>query len=348
MVTIYCKTCGKSMTVYPSIAKTKKYCSRDCMAAGYTSPKVMEKCKRCRKEIELSPSHIGRKRYCSKQCMAIDKNHGKSDITLICKQCGGEYNEKKDREDRSSFCSKKCQNDYNRGRRKIGKIKKKCTNCGKEFLSYRDKKKKCCSRECAKERKATANRYDSKVVIRCDECGKNIKRFPSRIKEHNYCSRKCKNIGNGKLQEGIYTASKVVSCDGCGKEFRRSNSRLEKYEKAYCSMQCYQMNSSIESPTSIEIEFSNMLDRLEVPYEFQVEKGGFIVDFLVNGRIYVEINGCYWHGCSICFDELNKTQKRKKKRDRMKRAAFKKMGLPFVEIWEHEFDEMNVGDKLNL
>jgi hypothetical protein len=30
-----------------------------------------------------------------------------------------------------------------------------------------------------------------KVIIKCDRCGKEIERYPSRVSTHNFCSRKC-------------------------------------------------------------------------------------------------------------------------------------------------------------
>lgn len=39
-----------------------------------------------------------------------------------------------------------------------------------------------------------------KIIISCDWCGKEILRYPSQLKEHNFCSRVCMNSFSSKKQ----------------------------------------------------------------------------------------------------------------------------------------------------
>jgi len=77
----------------------------------------------------------------------------------------------------------------------------------------------------------------------------------------------------------------------------------------------------------------------------------------VNGKTYkvdgycedtktiYQFHGCYWHGCSVCYDELTVNRfnqynmkylcKRTTTIDEVLRAS----GYSIVTIWEHEFDK---------
>jgi G:T-mismatch repair DNA endonuclease (very short patch repair protein) len=62
----------------------------------------------------------------------------------------------------------------------------------------------------------------------------------------------------------------------------------------------------------------------------------YAVDFLVNGAIYLEVNGCYWHGCPTCFPVLTKRQRARRTRDRRLASYCRRRRIPLVTIWEHE------------
>ena len=52
-------------------------------------------------------------------------------------------------------------------------------------------------------------------------------------------------------------------------------------------------------------------------------------------RKIIELNGCYWHGCSVCNYD-NKYRKGKIKRDDKKIKYYKSLGWKVLVIWEHE------------
>lgn len=55
----------------------------------------------------------------------------------------------------------------------------------------------------------------------------------------------------------------------------------------------------IENPTCLERRVARWLDELGVPYEreywFDTGSGIFLLDFLVNASLVIEVNGTYWH-----------------------------------------------------
>lgn len=117
-----------------------------------------------------------------------------------------------------------------------------CPICGKEFNGK--PKQLCCSRECS-----TKNRYKA-IYVKCDICGKEIKRTQSEIKrsKHHYCSNRCRAKGVGKYQSGknnpnYKNANTIVNCSYCGKEIKILNCDLKnsdgKLKKDfYCNSNC--------------------------------------------------------------------------------------------------------------
>ena len=60
----------------------------------------------------------------------------------------------------------------------------------------------------------------------------------------------------------------------------------------------------------------------------------------------VFVDGCFWHGCPVCYAEpktnaafwRDKVSRNRRRRETV-RAELKDRGLRVVEIWEHEADE---------
>ena len=63
-------------------------------------------------------------------------------------------------------------------------------------------------------------------------------------------------------------------------------------------------------------------------------------------RLAVFVDGCFWHGCPVCYVEpktnvvfwRDKVSRNRRRREAV-RADLKDMGLRVVEIWEHEVYE---------
>ncbi len=63
-----------------------------------------------------------------------------------------------------------------------------------------------CNRECH------ANSLKNKIKLKCENCNLEFERIPSQINNHNYCSRKCKDLANfivNRSQLEIYLENKV-------------------------------------------------------------------------------------------------------------------------------------------
>lgn len=66
-------------------------------------------------------------------------------------------------------------------------------------------------------------------------------------------------------------------------------------------------------------------------------------------RLAVFVDGCFWHGCSVCYVEPKtntefwqaKVRSNRERREAV-RAGLEAQGFRVVEIWEHEADDVGV------
>jgi very-short-patch-repair endonuclease len=125
-----------------------------------------------------------RKKYCNRQCIAAHQSTIFSNkITLICAECGKEYQSKPCLAETSKFCSKKCKSD---NRTTVGRVICKCTVCGRDFERLASRVGDCCSYACEGASKR------SRVILTCRVCGKSYERITSHAECSAYCSVACK------------------------------------------------------------------------------------------------------------------------------------------------------------
>lgn len=109
-----------------------------------------------------------------------------------------------------------------------------CEYCNKEFTT-KDKRQKCCNRECSV--KLRSKNSNSKVKVKCINCGKEIERFPSQVLNDVFCSKEC-------YKEYVTKTSITYKCEICGKEKMMSKSNYNKSKHHYCSYRCSRIGFS--------------------------------------------------------------------------------------------------------
>lgn len=67
-----------------------------------------------------------------------------------------------------------------------------------------------------------------KLLVACDGCGAGLERWPSAIRERNYCGQSCRTIGR----------LRTCALEGCEKEFIPRNCNVDAGRGRYCSVQC--------------------------------------------------------------------------------------------------------------
>ena len=103
-----CEICGKELNLSPSVAKTRKTCSKECKSILMSRKKVEyieQKCLVCGKVMVLQPSISKTKKTCSKEC---DAKRRRKEISRICCFCGKSFQRRAGKV-KQRFCSLECK-----------------------------------------------------------------------------------------------------------------------------------------------------------------------------------------------------------------------------------------------
>lgn len=93
---------------------------------------------------------------------------------------------------------------------------------------------------------------------------------------------------------------------------------------------------------STERAFRKLLDSQKLNYKDQVKLVDanntcyYFADFVINGKLIVEINGDYWHGWGKEIQELRGAVKRRCLADLKKYEFYENSNYAYLVIWEHE------------
>ena len=105
------------------------------------------------------------------------------------------------------------------------------------------------------------------------------------------------------------------------------------------------MSSKKDSLNKIELTVFELLKRLRVRFETQVEIDKYNVDFLVKDKYIIECYGDFWHCNPQKYkpDYFNRGKKKTAKeiweRDLERRQKFKQMGYMFIHLWECDIND---------
>lgn len=233
-----------------------------------------------------------------------------------------------------------------------------CTNCGKVFTVERLRQAPMtCSLECRIARRdgALKRRRDFRQIVPCSVCGAIMMIPPSRLATKKTCSRKCHGASVTRDKKGIIRTSRLVTCDYCGEQTRKYASRVKEGSRIFCNADCYHawdsdykstpemvaalaeraLTTLARNTSKIEDTVAMWLDNHDITYERQVRLRYWRIDFQC-GDVYVEVNGCYWHGCPTCHPSPNANQRDRHGRDKGKQTYCKDRNIPLIFIWEHD------------
>ena len=144
--------------------------------------------------------------------------------TLVCKQCGVEFDVVLSKAKTRKYCSRECWLKSKKAKR-VKLITLTCEQCGKKFdVIPSDKNRKFCSVKCY--------RNSSCVKLVCEQCGKIFIRRRGDIEKNNkyFCSAKCSDESRKKRV--------VVNCERCRKEFEAPLSKVALGYGRFCSRKC--------------------------------------------------------------------------------------------------------------
>lgn len=94
--------------------------------------------------------------------------------------------------------------------------------------------------------------------------------------------------------------------------------------------------------SKLEEKFAkNFLDKLGIDYiyQYKVESIGRFYDFkLKDYPIYIEIDGDYYHGRGLIYEEMSPMQKKNNKVDKIKNDYCSRNGYLLIRIWEYDIN----------
>lgn len=219
------------------------------------------------------------------------------------------------------------QNFYKKECNDIGKVwRKNCPKCNKEQF-YKSKRSFW-----------NANKLNS-ICRSCKNAGENNPFYGRKhtVEHKSKLSHIQKTEGSYRYKNFGGNPPKInKNCKQCNIEFKTYflNKRI------YCSYSCalkdnFGFNS--EKKTKPEIIVENYLKDNNIKYIYNYELCGKLYDFYIpHTNTLIEVDGIYWHGKNKKFDELNETQLKNYKNDKIKTRLAEKYGYNLIRIWEDE------------
>lgn len=247
-------------------------------------------------------------------------------IIRKCATCGKELHIPPSKAERNNrfFCSRKCTH--------LGRtFVTNCEQCGKQFTAYQSTqgRKRYCSRRCLGLAK-NQNKIHNRV---CKICGSAFTVVGSKQRRNTTCSPVC-----AKKAKAVSVSRRKVqrTCLECGKTWMGFPSRPGRYCSARCNGKRMNRETRQRGPTSIiENTVADWLTEHGIVFERQAIVKHYRVDFQV-GSSFLEVHGCYWHGCSSCFPTPTTQQKGRRTRDKALITYFRNRNIPYHVIWEHD------------
>ena len=99
-----------------------------------------------------------------------------------------------------------------------------------------------------------------------------------------------------------------------------------------------------EKSNGMERKLLRCLKANDLPFEYTGD-GKFWIektcpDFVGTGKkkVLLELNGCYWHNCPICYPKGD-AFKGNGEKDKAKLKLYKRYGFKVIEIWGHEMED---------
>jgi G:T-mismatch repair DNA endonuclease (very short patch repair protein) len=98
------------------------------------------------------------------------------------------------------------------------------------------------------------------------------------------------------------------------------------------------------SHNHLEAKFARLLERAGVDYRWQFPLGPYVYDFLLPGRLLVEVHGTYWHADPRRYEgrTLTPDQRRNLLHDVDKKLFAASRGYRLTVIWEADLTRRGV------
>jgi len=198
----------------------------------------------------------------------------------------------------------------------------------------------------------------------CPSCGGTKMLKENSHYESTRLKRVCKSCAMRKWQEEKYGKKDIYefasTCPKCNQTKTHkvttplSPTQTQTLSNKFSTQLCYPCSNSVHytlSKTKINTKpeqiFKSILEELKINFiqSFKYKKHNF--DFyLPDSDTLVEIDGVYWHGKNLGWDELNETQKTSRKNDGKKNQICLENNKKLIRLWEDELTKENIINKI--
>jgi G:T-mismatch repair DNA endonuclease (very short patch repair protein) len=86
--------------------------------------------------------------------------------------------------------------------------------------------------------------------------------------------------------------------------------------------------------SSIEKLVAAWLEADGIPFKTEVKVGRCHIDIVVGKKGAIELNGCYWHSCHLCYPVRTKKQQMKRFKDIHRYQFLGRKGYRLLVLWE--------------
>ena len=211
---------------------------------------------------------------------------------------------------------------------------------------------KYCTRSCHMQHRNSSKKNG--VIVKCKVCASDMYVAKWELETKKYCSPKCRHEGHKVLRVPI-----TCSLEGCSSVFHRTEKEAEKKEKKYCSRKCASIAGRLAAQesgkikdTKPELEFKEWCDERGIDYVHQYalpwKKGWkkWYDFYLPKLNLLVEIDGTYWHGKGLKYEELNEQQRNTRSNDLLKNKLASLEGYNLIRIWSDEIHKFKTKEQL--
>ena len=170
-----------------------------------------------------------------------------------------------------------------------------------------------------------------------------LKRPPTSTKHRKAISAGKIGKPNFKLRDRVRTKAHCNAISIAKKNQHLHCTEQQKQERRSTTIAYLKKKGFICPPTKPEQRVMQYIKDNDLPYTY-VGNGKFWIeqanpDFVnTNGeKKVIEVDGCYWHNCPVCFPKKTGYTKNAA-RDQRKYATYNKYGWAVIRLWEHDIN----------
>jgi G:T-mismatch repair DNA endonuclease (very short patch repair protein) len=203
----------------------------------------------------------------------------------------------------------------------------------------------------------------AKKEYECPKCLKISLLAESSWKEAKRLKRLCRSCAMNKWQEEKYGKKTDVeftsTCFKCGKikfhkqknlsptQTKHISNILSKKMCKSCSNSEYYTLSKKKKNTKPERELKSILKELNIKFKHSYKYQGYYFDFyLPELNILIEVDGNYWHGKGLKWEELNAAQQNSRLNDIKKNQLCLDTKQSLIRLWEDEIEKQHIYNKI--